>query len=107
MDVGPHGDELSIRVKDLQAMVFPVTYIDESFIHQQTVGQVEVTRGSFAGLTPGEFEVPVGREAMHPRVAIPVGDIQVTRRIWNQLRGVVEGPSSAGHQVPWPLTARV
>jgi hypothetical protein len=51
--------------------------------------------------------VTIGREAVHPRVPIAIGDIQVTRRVRDELRGIVEGASRAGHQVPWPLTARV
>src|SRR6266566_489678 len=49
----------------------------------------------------------VGGEAMHPRVAIPVGDIQIARRVRNHLRGIVKGPGSARHQVSWPLTSRI
>jgi len=74
---------------------------------QQTVGQVKLIRGRLAGLSPGKLEMTIGGETMHPRVAIPVGDIQVALRVRHHLRGIVKGPGSAGHQVSGPLTARI
>src|SRR5262245_58870866 len=38
LEVGPHGDVLPIRSKDLDAMILPVTHIDASVMYQQTVG---------------------------------------------------------------------
>ena len=75
LEIGPHGDRLALGGADLNAVVLSVTHIDALRMDQQTVRQVELIRGCLAGLAPGAFEVPVRGEAMHPGVAIPVGDI--------------------------------
>jgi len=72
---------LTFRGKDLYTMVLTVTYINQPFMHQKAVRQVELAPAGLPWLTPREFQLAFRGESVHPRVAIPVGDKQVSRRI--------------------------
>ena len=108
MDIGPDGLELTIAVKDLDAVVLPVAYEHRAvIIDQQAVGQVEMARLRLARLSPGRLQLAVRREPVDPGIAIAVRDVEVTRRGGDQLAGVVEGTSCPGHQVAGVFASRV
>ena len=58
-------------------MVLPVAHEHHAvIINEQAVGQVELAGLSFAGLTPGRFQLAIRGEPVDPRVPIAVGDVE-------------------------------
>ena len=46
-------------------------------------------------------------EAVHARIAVAVGDIEIAGRSWHEFAGVVKGPCGVRHQIARLLTAGV
>ena len=76
--VGPHLQEFALTGEDLYPAVLPVADVNQPLlINQQAVGQVELSRAALARLAPRRNEPPVAAEAVHPAVAVAIGDVQV------------------------------
>src|SRR5215471_7400859 len=79
MDVVPHGNELAVRVKDLDAMAFPtrdvdvVLVVDDHIVRPDELPRIDARRA------PGEQVPPLRGEFMDSAVAIAVRDIQMPR----------------------------
>src|SRR5215510_2855747 len=71
------------------------------------MGQVELIRLRLPRLTPRHEQPTIGGKAMHPGVTIAVGHVQVTRRGWHHLCGIVEGASGTGHERAGTLAAGI
>ena len=115
-DIGPLSDELTIGGKNLDSVVLPVG--DEHSpvgMHPDTVREVELTRSRLSRRPPGEQQLALAGEFVHPGVAIAVGDEYLTGGTECDVRRRVEGtrgpvyyipkvarPSGVGRVVPLP-----
>src|SRR5262249_23588431 len=90
------------------AVIFPVADIDRALVvYYQAVRQVELVRLRLARLAPRRNQPAIGGKAMHAGVAVAVSHVQVARRGWDQLGGIVEGGSGAGDKGAGTLTPGV
>src|SRR5262245_49300347 len=79
MDIVPHGNELAVRVKDLDTMAFPIRDVDVViFVDDHIVRPDELARIN-ARRAPGEQVPALGGEFMDPGVAVAIRDIQMPR----------------------------
>src|SRR5262245_46365676 len=90
----PHADELSVSRENLHASVGAVAHVDLPIrCDQDAVRQVELAGCGLAWLAPGVDELAVARKAVHPGVAVAIGNVQIARRARHKLSGVVKGTS--------------
>ena len=88
--------------------VGPVADIDlAGRIHQDAVRQVEMSRFRLARLAPRGNQLTLGGKAMHPAVAVAVGDIQIPGRARRHFRRIVKGAGRARHQIPRLFTTGI
>ena len=100
MDVVPHGDKFAVRVKDLNAMAFPirdvdvVIFVDDHIVRPDELARIDARRA------PGEQVLPLRGEFMDSTVAIAIRDIQMPcDRRYRHVRRTIEGialPFGAG-----------
>src|SRR6266446_844775 len=87
MDVVPHSDKVALRIEQLDAVRFPIHYIDGIVgIDGNIVWPNELARVN-AGTAPGAFVGPGPRINMNPGVAIAVGDVDVPIAVHDGCRG--------------------
>src|SRR5437867_7807429 len=77
MDVVPHGNELAVRVKHLDAMAFPIRYVDIVILVDDHVVRPDELARINARRAPGEQVLPFGGEFVDFAVAIPVRDVEM------------------------------
>jgi hypothetical protein len=105
---GPHSDKFALRGENLHPTIGPVTDIDFPLrVYQQTVDQVEMTRFCFPRLSPGLYEPPIAAKPVHPGVAVPIGDINISRGAGGHFSTIVEGASGPRYQVSRFFTSGV
>jgi len=68
---------------------------------------VELAGGGLAWLAPGVDELAVARKAVHPGVAVAIGNIEIARGARHELSGVIKRTSRPRHQVAGLFTASV
>src|SRR5215475_8302902 len=104
----PHADELSVSRENLHASVGAVAHVDLPIrCDHDAVRQVELAGCGLAWLAPGVDELAVARKAVHPGVAVAIGDVEITGGARHELGGIVKGPSRPRHQVAGLFTASV
>jgi hypothetical protein len=65
-------------VKDLNAMIFTVSYIHLAFaIGAYAMGKIELT-GTTAIITPGAEKLPTRGEFVNASVTVPIGNIEIS-----------------------------
>src|SRR2546425_392070 len=90
LGVRPLREVLALGAEDLDAIVLAVADEDAAIrVDGDAMRQVELARPG-ARYAPGLLELAGRREAMHPTVAVPIGDIEVAPRTDGQIRGPVE-----------------
>src|ERR1044072_4923653 len=73
----PHADELPIGRENLYTSIGAVADIDLPIrSDQHAVRQVELTGCGLAWLAPGVDELAVARKAVHPGVAVAIGNVE-------------------------------
>src|SRR5438093_7286003 len=104
----PHADELSVSRENLHASIGAVADVDLPIrSNQHAVRQVELTGCGLAWLAPGVDELAVAREAVHPGIAIAIGDVEIAGGARHQLSRIVKGASRPRYQVTGLFTASV
>src|SRR5215468_9309719 len=79
MDIVPHGNELAVWVKDLDAMALPirdvdvVIFVDNHIVRPDELARIDARRA------PGEQVPPLRGEFMDPGVPVAIRDIQMAR----------------------------
>ena len=78
LDVIPHVEELAVPGEDLDPVVLAVGHEDPVVGRDPDAVRQAKLAGPRPGLAPGLDERPIGGEAVHPGVAVPVADIQLS-----------------------------
>src|SRR5918996_5480001 len=66
LDVSPQVNELTVQVKELNAVVLPVTHVDFVVYNYQAVGQVELARDVHTRCRSGRHAGPTSGWACRP-----------------------------------------
>src|ERR1700730_7609959 len=83
----PDRDQLAVEIENLHAVVLTVRHQQaSSAVVPDAVWQVELS-GLRSRLTPGEHVLAGGRELVHTRVAVTVGDVNFATGYDDDIRG--------------------
>ena len=90
LEVGPLVQIFASIAKYLHPIILPVTYENPAIPgNSYAVGYPELSRTA-AGGTKGGDVFPVGAKPVDAGVAVPIGNVDITRRRNRYIRGVVE-----------------